>query len=55
VAYELAMLYVGFLTGPGGQSLIREFRTAGERAFVPDALSSDPQFGQYVPESGVDG
>lgn len=55
VAYELAMLYVGFLTGRGGQSLIREFRAAGERAFVPDALSADPQFGQYVPESASDG
>jgi tungstate transport system substrate-binding protein len=55
VAYELAMLYVGFLTGRGGQSVIREFRAEGERVFVPDALSADPQFGQYVPESEFDG
>ncbi|ADQ67498.1 ABC tungstate transporter, permease component [Halogeometricum borinquense DSM 11551] len=49
VAYELAMLYVGFLTGRDGQAVIREFRTDGERVFVPDTLSADPQFDQYVP------
>lgn len=51
VRYELAMLYVGFLTGPTGQRLIGEFRPGGDPIFVPDALSADPQFGQYVPSS----
>jgi tungstate transport system substrate-binding protein len=51
VAYERAMLYVGYLTGPTGQEAIRTHRPDGERLFVPNALSPDPQFGQYVPES----
>lgn len=51
VRYELAMLYVGFLTGPTGQELVSEFRPGGEPLFVPDALSPDPNFAQYVPES----
>lgn len=51
VRYELAMLYVGFLTGPTGQRLVGEFRPGGDPLFVPDSLSSAPQFGQYVPAS----
>lgn len=53
VAYELAMLYVGFLTGREGQTAIRAFRAGGERVFVPDALATDPRFDQYVPASDV--
>lgn len=55
VRYELAVRYVGFLTGPTGQRLIREFRPDGDPLFVPDALSADPQFGQYVPSSYREG
>jgi len=49
VAYEAAMLYLGFLTGRRGQSIIAEFTVDGEQLFFPNALSADPQFRQYVP------
>ncbi len=35
VEYELAMLYIGFLTGPTGRELIEEFEIDGEQPFVP--------------------
>lgn len=47
-AYALAMAFVGYLTGPG-QTTIAEFRVDGKRAFRPTALSSQPNFEQYVP------
>lgn len=50
VAYDLAMAYVGYLTGPEGQEIIAEYTVDGERPFVPNALSDDPAFEQYVPE-----
>ncbi|NHN46623.1 molybdenum transporter [Halostella sp. JP-L12] len=48
VAYQLAMSFVGYVTGPG-QTRIREFRVADRRAFRPVASSTDPAFEQYVP------
>lgn len=48
VNYTAAMAYVGHLTGPG-QATIDGFRRGGEPVFEPTALSSDPQFGQYMP------
>ncbi len=47
VNYMGSMAYVGFLTGPVGQSIIRAF--GEETLFVPDALDEMPPFGQYVP------
>lgn len=37
-AYDQAMQYVGFLTGPVGQKLIAEFKINGKRLFQPDVL-----------------
>lgn len=48
VAYQLAMAYVGYLTGPG-QSRIETFRVAGDRAFRPLGMAPSPTFQQYVP------
>ena len=48
VAYPLGLSLVGYLTGPG-QTHIREFRVAGERAFRPAGLHEEPNFRQYVP------
>ena len=50
VNYQAAMAYVGFLTGPEGQSMIDEYTADGSQLFFPNALSEDPDFGQYVPE-----
>jgi tungstate transport system substrate-binding protein len=47
VEYDLAMAYVGFLTGPEGQRIVGEYRAGGERLFVPDALSEEPNLAQY--------
>lgn len=49
VAYPLAMAFIGYLTGPG-QAVIDDFRIDGEPAYRPIALSTDADFGQYVPE-----
>lgn len=38
VNYEGAMLLIGYLTGPRGQRIIREFRKGGEPLFFPDAI-----------------
>ncbi|GAB4278296.1 MAG: substrate-binding domain-containing protein [Deferrisomatales bacterium] len=38
VNYEAAMALVGFVTGPRGQRIIREFRKGGEALFFPDAI-----------------
>lgn len=48
-AYQEAMAYAGYLTGPEGGSRIERFRVAGERAYRPLGASSDPDFEQYVP------
>ena len=49
VEYELAMLYVGFLTGQEGQAIIEEYTIDGQPVFYPDGLSEDPNFDQYTP------
>ncbi|MDL5362971.1 substrate-binding domain-containing protein [Halalkalicoccus sp. NIPERK01] len=50
VNYQLAMSYIGFLTSPEGQDVIENYELDGEQLFFPQALSEDPNFGQYVPE-----
>ncbi|NOZ59904.1 MAG: solute-binding protein [Euryarchaeota archaeon] len=47
--YELAMLYIGFLTSPEGQKLIAEFKKNGEQLFYPDALVDRENYNQYLP------
>ncbi|WP_092901324.1 substrate-binding domain-containing protein [Halostagnicola kamekurae] len=49
VAYELAMYYIGFLTGTRGQELIEGYTIDGEPLFYPSALSESPDFEQYTP------
>lgn len=49
VAYALAMAFAGYVTGPG-QARVGEYRVEGQRAFRPVALSTQPNFDQYVPE-----
>lgn len=49
VEYELAMLYVGFLTGSEGQERIAEFEIDGTQVFSPITLTGEPGFDQYVP------
>ncbi|MBC9986600.1 MULTISPECIES: substrate-binding domain-containing protein [Haloferax] len=51
VNYSLAMAYAGFLTSPEGQEIISNYTANGSQLFFPNALSEDPQFGQYVPEN----
>ena len=46
--YPLALAFAGYLTGPA-QSAIAAFRVRGDEAFRPTAMSSDPDFDQYVP------
>lgn len=48
VAYDLAMAYTGYLTGPGQQQ-IAGFDIEGRRAFRPIALNPRGAFHQYVP------
>lgn len=48
VAYPLALAFAGYLTGPA-QSAIAAFRVRGDEAFRPTAMSSEPDFDQYVP------
>ncbi|WP_410766433.1 substrate-binding domain-containing protein [Haloferax sp. DFSO60] len=50
VNYSLAMAYIGFLTGPQGQTIIDEYTANGSQLFFPNALSESPNFGQYVSE-----
>ena len=50
VAYDLALAYIGYVTGPAGQEIIGTYTVDGEQLFYPDALSEDPNFRQYVPE-----
>lgn len=47
--YVLAMAYIGFITSPEGQRIIREFRVGGEPLFYPVALKEKPDFSEYVP------
>jgi tungstate transport system substrate-binding protein len=50
VNYDLAMAYIGYITGLEGQERIEEFTSDGEQLFFAEALSEDPNFQQYVPE-----
>lgn len=49
--YELAMYYIGFLTGERGQEIVAEYTVDGEPLFYPNALSEEPNFDQYSPQS----
>lgn len=48
--YDLAMAYIGFVTGQEGQGVIENYELNGEQLFFPEALSEDPNYQQYVPE-----
>jgi tungstate transport system substrate-binding protein len=48
--YDLAMAYIGWITSPGTQSAIADYQVNDEQLFFPEAVSEDPDFGQYVPE-----
>ncbi len=48
--YDLAMAYIGWITSPGTQEAISSYQVDGEQLFFPEAVSEDPNFGQYVPE-----
>ncbi|WP_434521516.1 substrate-binding domain-containing protein [Halorubrum sp. AS12] len=48
--YDLAMAYIGWITSPGVQDAVSEYRVNGEQLFFPRAVSEDPDFQQYVPE-----
>lgn len=50
VEYDLAMAYIGFLTSVEGQEIIENYTVDGEQLFFPEAIASDPNFSQYVPE-----
>ncbi|AGB37183.1 substrate-binding domain-containing protein [Natronococcus occultus] len=50
VEYDLAMAYIGYLTGPEGQEIIEEYTVEDEQLFFPEAISEEPNFQQYVPE-----
>ncbi|WP_134671087.1 substrate-binding domain-containing protein [Halorussus marinus] len=50
VNYEAAMAYAGYLTSPRGQSIIDNYTANGSQLFFPNALSEEPNFGQYVPQ-----
>jgi len=52
--YDLAMAYIGYLTSPGTQDAIENFRIGDEPLFFPDALSTEPNFRQYIPASAPD-
>ncbi|AHG00408.1 molybdenum transporter [Halostagnicola larsenii XH-48] len=53
-AYELAMYYIGFLTGKRGQEIVAEYTVDGEQLFYPNALAEEPNFEQYSPRSSND-
>ncbi|MFR9721658.1 hypothetical protein ACL00X_20180, partial [Aeromonas diversa] len=40
---------IGFLTSQEGQEVIENYELDGEQLFFAEALSEDPNFGQYVP------
>jgi tungstate transport system substrate-binding protein len=50
VNYDLAMAYLGWLTSPGAQEAISNYRVDGEQLFFPKAVSKEPNFQQYVPD-----
>ncbi|GAB7009140.1 substrate-binding domain-containing protein [Halorubrum trueperi] len=50
VNYDLAMAYIGWITGPETQDAISTYRVDDEQLFFPEAVSENPDFQQYVPE-----
>ena len=50
VNYGAAMAYIGFLTGPEGQTMIDEYTANGSQLFFPNAVAEEPDFAQYVPQ-----
>jgi len=50
VNYDLAMAYIGWITSPGAQEAIADYRVDDEQLFFPEAVSEDPNFQQYVPD-----
>jgi tungstate transport system substrate-binding protein len=50
VNYQAAMAYIGFLTSPEGQTMIENYTANGSQLFFPNAISEEPNFGQYVPQ-----
>ena len=50
VNYDLAMAYIGYVTGVEGQEIIEGYTSNGEQLFFPEAISEEPNFRQYVPE-----
>ncbi|RBI60506.1 molybdenum transporter [halophilic archaeon] len=50
VNYQAAMAYIGFLTSPQGQSMIKNYTANGSQLFFPNAISKKPKFEQYVPQ-----
>jgi len=50
VNYDLAMAYIGWITGPDAQAAIADYRVNGDQLFFPEAVSADPNFQQYVPD-----
>jgi tungstate transport system substrate-binding protein len=48
--YDLAMAYIGWITGPGAQESIAGYQVNGEQLFFPEAVSETPDFQQYVPD-----
>ncbi|RBI60504.1 molybdenum transporter [halophilic archaeon] len=50
VNYQAAMAYIGFLTSPLGQSMIKNYTANGQQLFFPNAISEKPNFEQYVPQ-----
>ncbi|WP_430505554.1 substrate-binding domain-containing protein [Haloparvum sp. PAK95] len=50
VNYQAAMAYIGFITSPQAQTMISEYTANGSQLFFPNAISEEPNFGQYVPQ-----
>nr|WP_305882836.1 substrate-binding domain-containing protein [Halobellus rarus] len=50
VNYQAAMAYIGFLTGPRGQTMIENYTSNGSQLFFPNAIAGEPNFDQYVPQ-----
>jgi len=47
--YQLAMLYIGFLTSPQGQKIIEEYQKNGKQLFYPHAIREKENYNQYLP------
>ncbi len=49
VKYDIAMAYIGFITSKEGQEIIEKYTVNEQQLFFPEAISSKPNFHQYVP------